>query len=67
MAMKYLALGLVEDWIRNKVKSYNGASVIWKALWKAYPLVRRRIAWKVGKKQQSKDWRGSLDGMLRES
>jgi len=41
MTEKYIAPGTLKDRIRKGKKAFEGASVIWKALVKAFPLPRK--------------------------
>jgi hypothetical protein len=49
MKAKCIALGPVEDWIREERKEYIGASMVWKELVKVFPFVAKSLAWKIGR------------------
>jgi hypothetical protein len=46
---KYIKPELVEEWIRNLVKKWQNASIVWKAMVIIFPLNVKSLAWKVGK------------------
>jgi len=45
---KYLAPASVEDWIRSRVKTHAGGSVIWKAVVKSFHILESNLVWNVG-------------------
>jgi hypothetical protein len=45
---KYIEPVPLEFWIRSQQKSKKGASVIWKAILNAFPLIENGLAWKLG-------------------
>jgi hypothetical protein len=48
---KYIEPIPVEIWIRSQQKSIKGASVIWKAIINAFPVIENGLAWKIGNGQ----------------
>jgi hypothetical protein len=48
MHSKYIASLSVEDWIRMPIEPTSKASIIWKALVLAFPIVGNRLCWKAG-------------------
>ena len=48
ISQKYIAPLSIVDWIRNPRKSFEGGSVIWKALVKYFHILETSLAWKVG-------------------
>jgi hypothetical protein len=48
---KYIESILMETWIRSSQKSLKGASVIWKAIINAFPVIENGLAWKIGNGQ----------------
>jgi hypothetical protein len=47
---KYIELDTLESWIRRNKKTLKGASSIWKAVIKSFPVIEGGVAWKVGNK-----------------
>jgi hypothetical protein len=45
---KYIEPVPLEFWIRSQQKSKKGASVIWKEILNAFPLIENGLAWKLG-------------------
>jgi hypothetical protein len=45
---KYIAPFSLEAWIRSQPKSLKGASVIWKAIVKDFPIIESSLAWNIG-------------------
>jgi hypothetical protein len=45
---KYIEPDSLESWIRRTQKSLKGASTIWKAVIKSFPVIEGGLAWKVG-------------------
>jgi hypothetical protein len=48
IVQKYIAPVPLEAWIRSQQKTKKGASVIWKAILNAFPLIENGLAWKIG-------------------
>jgi hypothetical protein len=46
---KYIKPESVEEWVRNPVKKWKNASIIWKAMVIVFPLIVKNLIWKVGK------------------
>jgi hypothetical protein len=63
VVQKYIEPIPVEIWLRSQQKSIKGASVIWKAIINAFPIIENGLAWKIGNDQRfrlGKDpWPGS--------
>lgn len=45
---KYIKPFTVEEWIRLPTKTYQNASIIWKVVVFAFPLIKDWLVWKVG-------------------
>lgn len=45
---KYIAPVSLEAWIRSHPKTLKGASMIWKAIINAFPLIENGLAWNIG-------------------
>ena len=50
MITKYLKGLSIEDWFRLERKNTHGASIVWKEMEKAFPLVGNWTSWKVSNK-----------------
>jgi hypothetical protein len=48
VVQKYIESIPLETWIRSPQKSLKGASVIWKAVINAFPVIENGLAWKIG-------------------
>jgi hypothetical protein len=64
MSTNHIAPRRMEDWIRKEVTAFGGASVIWKDLVKAFPLLVKWLVWKVGRGNEVKigqlSWMGCI-------
>eukprot|EP01018_Ginkgo_biloba_P034237 Gb_24170 [translate_table: standard] len=49
MIQKYIEQDSMEDWIRRPTKTHNNASIIWKVVVLAFPLVGTWLVWTVGR------------------
>jgi hypothetical protein len=60
---KYIVPQIVVEWIRKEVESHSGTLVVWKALMRAFPLVGKWLACKIGKGNRDRireyPWMGS--------
>ena len=54
MITKYLKGLSIEDWFRLERKNTHGASIVWKGMEKAFPLVGNWTSWKVSNKRMVK-------------
>ena len=65
---KYIAPRTTIDWIRDRMGSHSGASIIWKAVSKAAHIIQRGLSWQIGFGASviigSNSWSGSGDYYL---
>jgi hypothetical protein len=59
---KYIKPVPLEFWIKSQQKSKKGASMIWKAILNAFPLIENILAWKLGNRHSFRIGKYPLTG-----
>jgi hypothetical protein len=54
MMAKYITPGSIEEWIRKDIKGHRGASIVWKSIARALPLIGKWLVWKIGRENKIK-------------